>query len=1167
MPVRLVALILIPTAVAVVLGGLRVLSADQDAKDYAKVERMARLGGSVTDLVHELGTERDLSAGYIAAGRPASGKAPIDQQYAKVDRIAAEVRRRVDTVVSSDGDNDVRALVTRLDGLTALRQLTQARVPADTVTTKYSEMLGEVIGYLDDISGATNDAQLTSDTRALAALSRAAEQASRQRAVLLAGANVGRLDTDGLRNLLDGRAQMDGDLANFRTAARLPQRQLYDDTVTGPDVDRAAEFRERALTESLRGSKLRLVKGGNDGEEWRKAMTGTVDKMYSVQRSMIDGIITTAGQRKSDAQQSVYAQGAVVAGVLILVLLFTFGVARSLVRPLRRLKDGALEIAGTRLPGLVDRLRDPEAAAQGIEVEPIDVDSTDEIGQVARAFDEVHREAVRLAADEAVLRGNINAMFVNLSRRSQTLIERQLQLIEELEQSERDEEQLSNLFRLDHLATRMRRNNENLLVLGGQDQARRWNRPVPFIDVVRASLSEVEQYERVEVRVHGDMTVAGPVVNDLVHLLAELVENATVFSDGRTRVTVSGQRLSGGGAMLQITDNGVGMTAEELDQANWRLANPPVIDFSAARRMGLFVVGRLAIRHGIRVELRAAQGGGLTAFVMLPDHVVSPVDNASVGTRGAGGTAQLEGGPVPALAAPAATAVEDRPGFGDHPSGAYQNGAHPGAEAPGAPRFGENGTRFDGQPGRRFGDTGPQPVFGGTGDQRDLGYGGADDRMDLRHDPRMDPRMDSRTDSRADGPGDGAGTRPPAPHGEDEPSRSSSTGLPVRRPGAQLPGVGTPSDNVFQPSDRSGQDPRASVAPAASGAWPASGHDDLGHDGPRQDVPRQDGRHDVPQPDGRHHDTPHADRTLADRAPIDRTIDRAPLDRTHADRSAPADRTPAAEPYAGDPGVTAPLPQRSETSEPAPARRAFSWDTGPVSAIPEETNNPEDAIPEQTNRPPTRQRPDRAPVAPQAGPPAAPPASPPAGAARAAETGPPPAPQRPPGRPARSPIFEAMQSEWFQRGSGESADPVKGWSSPADEAFQAVEALREPVADKQTRAGLPKRVPGRNRVPGAVGARNGANGNGAQAAPANGAAPMRGAGGQPGAPAGPARPAAGPPADTVRNRFASLQRGVQRGRTEARGATPDLPGGGGPADGTTGEDPSRRSGGETGGTR
>ena len=168
----------------------------------------------------------------------------------------------------------------------------------------------------------------------------------------------------------------------------------------------------------------------------------------------------------------------------------------------------------------------------------------------------------------------------------------------------------------------MRRNCENLLVLGGQDQARRWNKPVPLVDIVRASLSEVEQYERITLRIQDDVAVAGRVVNDLVHLVAELVENSTSFSPEHTKVAVSGHLLSGGGAMLQISDNGVGMAPEQLEESNWRLANPPTIDVSVSRRMGLFVVGRLAQRHGIRVELRAALSGGLTAFVILPSTAI-----------------------------------------------------------------------------------------------------------------------------------------------------------------------------------------------------------------------------------------------------------------------------------------------------------------------------------------------------------------------------------------------------------------------------------------------------------------------------------------------------------------------------------------------------------------
>jgi hypothetical protein len=269
-----------------------------------------------------------------------------------------------------------------------------------------------------------------------------------------------------------------------------------------------------------------------------------------------------------------------------------------------------------------------------IDVQPIDVDSFDEIGEVARAFDQVHREALRLAANEAALRGNVNAMFVNLSRRSQSLVERQIKLIDELEQGEQDPERLGSLFQMDHLATRMRRNSENLLVLAGHESARRWNQPVPLVDVLRAAVSEIEQYERVTLNVQPGIAVRGPAVNDVVHLIAELAENATSFSSADTPVNVSGHLLNSGGVLLDITDIGVGMGSEEMAHANWRLDNPPVVDVAVSRRMGLFVVARLAARHGIRVRLRSATGAGLTALVWLPDEVVV---RESAGRPGAGG--------------------------------------------------------------------------------------------------------------------------------------------------------------------------------------------------------------------------------------------------------------------------------------------------------------------------------------------------------------------------------------------------------------------------------------------------------------------------------------------------------------------------------------------------
>ena len=256
---------------------------------------------------------------------------------------------------------------------------------------------------------------------------------------------------------------------------------------------------------------------------------------------------------------------------------------------------------------MVRRLSQSEGGDASAEIEPIGVNSTDEIGEVARAFDQVHREAVRLAADEAMLRGNLNAMFVNLSRRSQSLIERQLSLIDNLEQTEQDADRLSSLFRLDHLATRMRRNSENLLVLAGHEApSRRWSQPVPLVDVLRAAISEIEQYERVVLNVQPGIQVIGQAVNDVVHLVAEIVENATTFSPEDTQVYVTGQPLTSGGVLLDITDNGVGISEQEMAHANWRLDNPPVVDVAVSRRMGLFVVGRLAARHGVRVRLRHA---------------------------------------------------------------------------------------------------------------------------------------------------------------------------------------------------------------------------------------------------------------------------------------------------------------------------------------------------------------------------------------------------------------------------------------------------------------------------------------------------------------------------------------------------------------------------------
>ncbi|MGW7193542.1 HAMP domain-containing sensor histidine kinase, partial [Streptomyces sp. NPDC054838] len=296
--------------------------------------------------------------------------------------------------------------------------------------------------------------------------------------------------------------------------------------------------------------------------------------------------------------------------------------ARQMSRSMRRLRSAAFDVAEQRLPMLVDQLSRTDPGKVDTRVTPIPIDSQDEIGEVARAFDQVHREAVRLAAEQALLRGNVNAIFTNLSMRNQSLIEGQLTLITDLENNEADPDQLENLFRLDHLATRMRRNGENLLILAGEEPGRRWDQPVPLVDVLRAASSEVEQYERIELSGVSEAEIHGQAVTDLVHLLAELLENATTFSSPQTKVRVNATRLPDGRVMVEIHDKGIGLTAEDFADINHKLANPPTVDAAISQRMGLFVVGRLADRHGIRVQLRpSGEAAGTTSLVMLPDAI------------------------------------------------------------------------------------------------------------------------------------------------------------------------------------------------------------------------------------------------------------------------------------------------------------------------------------------------------------------------------------------------------------------------------------------------------------------------------------------------------------------------------------------------------------------
>ncbi|MDQ4092973.1 MAG: ATP-binding protein, partial [Actinomycetota bacterium] len=331
--------------------------------------------------------------------------------------------------------------------------------------------------------------------------------------------------------------------------------------------------------------------------------------------------------------------GAVVVALLVLAVGTLLVVVRSLLRPLRTLRTAAFDVADRQLPAAVEQMSSRDGTSGQTTVDPVPVHSREEVGQVARAFDTMHAQAIRLAAEQAAARSSLNDTFLNLSGRSQGLVDRQRQLIDELRSRQHDPELVSSLLQLDRLAARMRRHSDNLLVLAGGTLPRRTEGRMPLVDVLRSAVSEIEQYQWVTVRQPPAVMVAGPVVDDLVHLLAELLDNAVnaeVNSAAyqHTTVTLSSTLTEDQGLLMEIVDSGPGLPPDQLQAINDRLASPPAVDASASRQMGLFVVSRLAAQHGITVRLRQRLSRiGITTAVSLPSSVVSIDSQPSNGSR------------------------------------------------------------------------------------------------------------------------------------------------------------------------------------------------------------------------------------------------------------------------------------------------------------------------------------------------------------------------------------------------------------------------------------------------------------------------------------------------------------------------------------------------------
>ena len=355
-----------------------------------------------------------------------------------------------------------------------------------------------------------------------------------------------------------------------------------------------------------------------------EAYAGHLEVVLTKSPAWIQSQVTSSARR---ALATFVVAASVGLLAVIASIVFSFLMGRRLLRRLDGLRQSALELARERLPSVMARLRDGDTVDVDAEAPPAEA-GADEIDQVRQAFNTVHRTAVEAAVDEANLRRGVSQVFRNLARRNQALLHRQLGLLDGMERRAEEPEQLEDLFRIDHLTTRMRRHAEGLIVLSGDSSGRSWSRPVPFIDVLRAAVSEVEDYTRIRVEVRSRTALAGPAVADVVHLLAELLENATVFSPPNTVVRVQGE-LVGRGFAVEIEDRGLGISEERLEEINRDLSTIPAFDLAGSDRLGLFITGRLAHRHGIRVSLRSSVYGGTSAVVIIPTSLVVTDDGVA----------------------------------------------------------------------------------------------------------------------------------------------------------------------------------------------------------------------------------------------------------------------------------------------------------------------------------------------------------------------------------------------------------------------------------------------------------------------------------------------------------------------------------------------------------
>ena len=614
---KLAAILVVPLLLAGALGWARISASVRDAAGLDELVEQVAAGQQVAALVEELQGERVLAQAYVGAGRPPD-RTTLDAGIGRVDTAAASVTTLPPDRFGPAASDIAAAARVRLAALPALRRAVRgSAMPAERVGATYTSII-EVQLALERAALRAAPAPLLRAATDAGTVAAAKEQVRRQQATLAAVLVGGSATTELQEAARSAAAQFDATLAELGTAALPATRDRYDRTVVGADVDDRRRIEQRTLTAMSRGEPLPAATG-----EWDSAAGRTAALIREVELAHQRQLADDAAALAASARTTAWVDGGVVALLVLLTLLVLFLVVRSLARPLNTLRTSAFQIARSRLPAEIERITLVDGRIPDLRVTPIAVDTDEEIGEVARAFDAVHTAAVRLAGEQALLRRSVNDVFVNLAQRSQELVARQLHLIDQLKRRGQNSAHLGDLFKLDHVAGMMRRNNENLMVLAGESGRRGDHTPDTAVrDVLAAAVSEIELQRMVAVGRVPEVQVEGSAVADLAHMLTELLENATMFAPLGSTVRMDAWTRSDDSLAVEVVDDGVGMEPSALAEINAELAEPPLFDPTVSAHMGLFVVGRLAARHGMTVELRLRDTGGITASVVVPGSAV-----------------------------------------------------------------------------------------------------------------------------------------------------------------------------------------------------------------------------------------------------------------------------------------------------------------------------------------------------------------------------------------------------------------------------------------------------------------------------------------------------------------------------------------------------------------